>query len=397
MGGLSFDGSRFKKADFIHMKVRGDAAFADATFEGRAEFFAADIAGDFSVARSKFQNKQRAASFIGMKVGGSAYFTAAVFKGPLFFLFADIANDLYMQSAGFQNTAGVSFWGMKVGRDAHFDSTVFDGWMDFRRTDIIGNLSALKTRFQNKQQPATFHSTKIGGDAVFGGARFEGPPDLRYADFGLLDLSNASWPKVAPQIQMQGMSYKHIRAVAENEPKSHRALLELADQSPYTADVYTNLEAFFLRQGYRADADRAFIAGKLREREQYSPEGRGVREYVLSSDWLRWLGSTMLYLLVGFGRRPWQAAIPCAGLVAIGCILFSPKKMEPQKPEDTPRVYSRFWYSLGLFLPFVDLQADKVWKPKTDQIFLRNYMRVHILLGWILVPLVLAALTGLIK
>jgi len=71
--------------------------------------------------------------------------------------------------------------------------------------------------------------------------------------------------------------------------------------------------------------------------------------------------------------------------------------MEPQKPEDTPRVYSRFWYSLNLFLPVVDLQAGKVWKPKADQTFLRNYMRVHILLGWILVPLVLAAVTGLIK
>jgi hypothetical protein len=59
--------------------------------------------------------------------------------------------------------------------------------------------------------------------------------------------------------------------------------------------------------------------------------------------------------------------------------------------------WNRFWYSLGLFLPFVDLQADKVWKPKADQTFLRNYMRVHILLGWILIPLVLAALTGLIK
>ena len=102
-------------------------------------------------------------------------------------------------------------------------------------------------------------------------------------------------------------------------------------------------------------------------------------------------------LLVGYGRKPWRAGIPCAVLVALGCVLFSPKKMEPQQPEDTPRVYNRFWYSLGLFLPFVDLQSNKVWKPKADQTFLRNYMRVHILLGWILVPLVLAAVTGLIK
>ena len=150
------------------------------------------------------------------------------------------------------------------------------------------------------------------------------------------------------------------------------------------ADVYSNLEDFFLRQGYRGDADRAFIAGKRRERKENL---RGVG----------WLGSCLLDWLVGYGRRPWQAGIPCVGLVALGYVLFSPKKMELQKPEDAPRVYSRFWYSLGLFLPFVDLQADKVWKPKADQTFLRNYTRVHILLGWILIPLLLAAVTGLIK
>ena len=105
----------------------------------------------------------------------------------------------------------------------------------------------------------------------------------------------------------------------------------------------------------------------------------------------------MLYLLIGYGRQPWRALIPCAVLIALGCVLFSPNKMEPQKLEDTPRVYSRFWYSLNLFLPVVDLQAGKVWKPKADQTFLRNYMRVHIMLGWILIPIVLAALTGLIK
>jgi len=146
-------------------------------------------------------------------------------------------------------------------------------------------------------------------------------------------------------------------------------------------------KSFFLRQGDRGDADNAFFAGKQRERE----------EYFRSRNWFRWLGSWVLYLLVGYGRRPWRAGIPCAFLIALGCVLFSPKKMEPQRSEDTPRVYSRFWYSLGLFLPFVDLQADKVWKPKADQTFLRNYMRVHALLGWILIPIVLAALTGLIK
>ena len=179
------------------------------------------------------------------------------------------------------------------------------------------------------------------------------------------------------------MSYKYIRAAA-NELESHNALLKLANQSAYTADVYGNLEAFFSRQGYREDADRAFIAGKSRERKEYLHG-------------LSWLGSWLLYLLVGYGRHPSNAGYLCVLFVALGCVLFAPHKMEPQKPDDAPRVYNRFWYSLDLFLPFVDLQADDVWKPKTEQRLLRHYVRLHVMLGWILIPIVLAALTGLIK
>jgi hypothetical protein len=44
----------------------------------------------------------------------------------------------------------------------------------------------------------------------------------------------------------------------------------------------------------------------------------------------------MLDWLVGYGRQPWRAGIPCAVLVALGCVLFSPKKMEPQNPRTRP-------------------------------------------------------------
>jgi len=275
----------------------------------------------------------------------------------------------------FQNVA--SFGRTKVRGDANFKGAVFDGPADFTGTDIAGNFDA-RTEFQ---MGASFLRMKVGGDANFNDACFEGPVDLRYAEFGSLDVSGALWPKNPAQFRMQGASYKTILL---EEPKSHEKLLDLINKAAYSADVYSRLEEYFLRQGYRADADRAFIAGKRRER----------REYLHGFDWL---GSLLLDALVGYGRHPWQAGIPCAVLVALGCVLFSPKKMEPQNPGDAPRVYNRFWYSLGLFLPFVDLQSNKVWKPKSDQTFLRNYMRVHILLGWILVPLVLAAVTGLIK
>jgi uncharacterized protein YjbI with pentapeptide repeats len=383
------DGTQFQNmeqgANFNSMKVGHTVFFRKAVFEGPVDFGSADIVSQFSAQGAKFQNKQQLANFDGMKVGDAAFFQNAVFDGPVTFGAANIAGQFIADEAQFQNKeASANFADMKVGQLATFKQAVFEGPVNFLLADIVGNFEVNGAQFQNMEQGANFNSMKVGGNAFFNDAVFEGSVDFSYAAFARLDLSGASWRGVAAQFYMQGTSYKYIRAAPE-EPESHKALLTLADQSVYSADVYSNLEEFFLRQGYRGDADKAFIAGKRRERKENL---NGL---------VGWLGSWLLDALVGYGRRPWQAGIPCAVLVALGCILFSPEKMEPQKPEDTPRVYSSFWYSLGLFLPFVDLQADKVWKPKADQTFLRNYMRVHIMLGWILIPIVLAALTGLIK
>jgi hypothetical protein len=372
------------EANFSSMKVGGHAFFNDAVFEGTVNFVLADIAGAFHVNEAKFHNKEREATFNSMKIRSDAFFQNATFEGPVNLVSADIAGNLEAQGVKFQNKEKIAnFGGMKVGGYAVFSDAVFEGPVNFVGASVAGNFAAGNAKFKNKEKDASFGAMKLGGYTFLNDAVFQGPVNFNYADFAWLDLSKTVLPKVAAKFHMQGLSYKYIRA-APNEPESHRALLELANQSAYSADVYNHLEEFFLRQGYRDDADRAFIEGKRRERKE-------------NLHGLSWVGSCLLDWLVGYGRRPWQAGIPCAALIALGCVLFSPKKMEPQKPDDTPRVYSRFWYSLGLFLPFVDLQADKVWKPKADQVFLRNYMRVHIILGWILVPLVLAALTGLIK
>ena len=372
------------EANFSSMKVGGHAFFNDAVFEGPVTFVLADIAGAFHVNEAKFNNKEKEATFNSMKIRGDAFFQNATFEGPANLVSTEIASNLEAQGAKFQNKEKIAnFGGMKVGGYAVFNDVVFEGPVNFVGAAVAGNFAAGKAKFRNKEKDAGFGAMKFGGYTFLKDAVFEGPVNFNYADFAWLDLSNTVLPKVVDKFHMQGMTYKYIRA-APNESESHRALLQLANQSAYSADVYNHLEEFFLRQGYRDDADRAFIEGKRRERKE-------------NLHGLSWFGSCLLDWLVGYGRRPWQAGIPCAALIALGCVLFSPKKMEPQKPDDTPRVYSRFWYSLGLFLPFVDLQADKVWKPKANQTFLRNYMRVHIILGWILVPLVLAALTGLIK
>jgi uncharacterized protein YjbI with pentapeptide repeats len=387
-GGFAAAGAKFqnkeKEANFTGLKVGGDAVFNGAVFEGRLNFSGAEIASNFVANDAQFRNKEKEANFNSLKIRGGASFTNSVWKGAVSFSGADIASNFEAQGTKFQNKEKITrFNNMKVRGNAVFNDAVFKGPVVFAWTDIAGMFAMGKAKFQSKENEANFSGMKVGSYAFFNDAVFEGPVNFAYSDFAWLNLSSTSWPKRAAKFNMQGMSYKYIRAAPE-EPDSHKALLKLAGRSAYSADVYGNLEAFFFRQGYRGDADRAFIAGKRRERKEY-PYG------------LARFGSWSLDWLVGYGRRPWQAGIPCAVLIGLGCVLFSPKKMEPQEPEDTPRVYNRFWYSLDLFLPFVDLQADDVWKPKTNERFLRHYVRLHVMLGWILIPIVLAALTGLIK
>ena len=58
--------------------------------------------------------------------------------------------------------------------------------------------------------------------------------------------------------------------------------------------------------------------------------------------------------------------------------------------------YNPFWYSLDLFLPFIDLKMSGVWQPKEARKFVRHYARIHTIIGYILIPIGLLAVTGLI-
>src|SRR6266446_490383 len=243
---VSFDGSTFNaEATFDRMKV-GDIFFRRAVFEGPVNFASADIAGQFVASGAQFQNKEQGATFNSMKVRGHAFFSNAVFEGSVNFVSADTAGNFAAQEAKFQNKEKeASFNGMKVGGHAFFRNAVFEGPANFSLADFTSNFDATGAKFQNKEKGANFNSMKVGGHAFFIKAVFEGPVDFGYADLARLDLSSSVLPKVAAQFRMQGMIYKYIRAVPKNEPESHKALLKLADQSAYTADVYSNLEEFF--------------------------------------------------------------------------------------------------------------------------------------------------------
>jgi hypothetical protein len=171
------------------------------------------------------------------------------------------------------------------------------------------------------------------------------------------------------------MQYRELKA------NDLTAFLAAAD---FSSDAYSNLEEFLKRKGEEGKANNIYITQKWRELKGLNSLDKA--------------GNVLLYLLVGYGRRPWLAFVWGALFVLIGwAVFFRRRGMSPIKPENEDRPYSALLYSLDLFLPFVNLRADDIWEPRRDRRWARRYVPVHTLLGWILIPIGLAAVSGLIK
>ena len=356
-GNLEVSKTRFNspegEADLSGLRVGGFLDLREAVFAGNAVFIRTEIGGNIDARAAQFTNPRNEISFDSMKVNGYAFFQESVFVFSASFDYARIAENYGADSAHFGNSspeAKISFNSMQVGRNAFFRKTVFNGWVDFGHADIGGNFVTTEAQFNSPDKPTNFTGLKT-------------------------DIADFSRARFATDYLLDAMAYRELKA---DSPTA------FVDGARYSSDAYASLESFLKRQGMESSANNVYIAQKRRERSGLNLPGK--------------IGSVVLDLLVGYGRRPWLAFIWSAVCIAIGWLVFRRRKdMEPQKAEYENRPYSAFWYSLDLFLPFVDLQAAGFWSPRKDRRFARSYVAIHTLLGWILIPIGLAAVSGLIR
>ena len=410
-----FTNSR-SEAKFSNIQVGGDVVLEEATFAGSAKFNGAEVARDLWAPEVKFTDPGRGAYFSEMQVDGDVILSGAEFLGHVFFASANVAGDFHADEI--QISKGSFFNRMRVLGKTWFDNIEFKETVSmtharFQSLSIAGRVS--------DQQPAPFRldlsSAVVNGTLNIEGvvlqdlvARFlimEGPLELKNLTFnGKVNLEHSSLnifrlctATLPEQSKFYGMTYQYISAEEYIPPKGSSAsggtclrkeeqseLLKLPKNTEFTPSVYTRLEAFFERQGDFKSADMVFTDMKTRERE------------VLS--WLNWLWNLLLYITVNYGRSPERAFIWATVVLGFGCIVFRKDVMKlREKPdlEDTYPKYNSFWYSFDLFLPLVDLHFASVWVPKNNCSYALNYMRLHIILGLVLVPIALAAFTGIIS
>jgi len=334
-------------------------ALSGSDFRSEVDFTSAEIAGGFLADETQFANPAEEANFERVKTGGDLVIRNAVFAGKALFTKADVTGDFNAAGAQFINAnEEATFDSVRVKEYAFFHDTVFNGPTSFAFANIGMNFGVSKAQFNDTHGGADFSNMRIGQTAVFSNVVFKGP------------------------INLEGLAFQRVAT------DDWAGFFDMVNRSSYSPGVYTNLESLFRKEGDSKKADAIYLEQKRRERRQFL--GGFAWFWSLAQDWL-----------VGYGRHlewvlPWSAI-----LVVIGAFVFWRERgMETQKPDDAERLKNRyhpFWYSLDLFLPIIDLGETNLWAPRKDRRAARLYMRFHMILGHLLVPIGLAAWTGIIK
>ncbi len=389
---------------FNSTEVGGAIFLNDAEFSGPADFGHMKVMGSFDASQAKFTSVDGEVNFNTTEVLGPLFLKGAEFAGPTNFIRMKVSENLEASDAKFTNaTTRAKFNTIEVGGIFFLERVEFAGpvdvadaslldlilsWSDqapavLPKVEIARTTISRELRIENAEiHELDVASLKVGGPTVLTNLNITGSASLEHATFETLGLANVAWPADPDSTRLDGIGFDHVSAGDDNG--SWTTLLSWLNRARYSGTAYSSLEQFFEASGQGEWADEVYIARRERERE-------------LKNGWGRfWDG--ILYWLVDYGRSPELALIWSLPFLLAGHVAFAQSRgMEPKKREDADQPYSVFWYTLDLFLPFIDLQAADTWQPNKDRTGARIYMRLHTIAGWVLIPVGLAAFTGIVN
>lgn len=156
---------------------------------------------------------------------------------------------------------------------------------------------------------------------------------LSNARIGALDDDYRVWPR---EIWLDGCTYDTINHRSGAVPVEERLAWLNRDTLGYRPQPYEELAAFYRRIGHDDDARRVLLAKQRHKRTTLHPARRVVGRVV---DWT-----------VGYGYRPWLAALWLAALLAAGTAFFTVHR--PGLVPGGPRPpFNAFVYTLDLLVP----------------------------------------------
>jgi hypothetical protein len=232
--------------------------------------------------------------------------------------------------------------------------------------------------------------------------------DLTSASLAAFDWRFSNQVQLPERLEISGATFGSLtisRVVAAapqapgNEPRwrvdGHDYGLDFLDKAAYYEPAYAAYESELKTRGQSDRADGVYFA--MRDRRRYAEfldaEGAWAKtvagfNYVLgfAHKWLFGYGRSWVYPLV------W-----CAVLILLGTFIFRDAERMQKVDGHSTQTFSPVWYSLDLFLPFLNLGVAKNWNPNEEFRLQYFYSKFLSLIGLVLLSAMAGALTGTLK
>jgi hypothetical protein len=358
--------------------------------EGEVNLAGAQIGNNLSCDGGVFKNGSgRALNADGTNVKGFAFFRGGFrAEGEVNLLSAQIGDNLECDGGSFKNAAGRA--------------------LNADRMNVQGN-AMFRSGFSAEGEVRLVNAV-VKGTLVWTGVNNPGVVTLilRNGSAGAIQDDKASWPS-AGKLDLDGFVYGHI-ATGLTDTKNRLAWLTL--QQPFTPQPYRQLAKVMNGAGFDRGERRVLFA---MEDRIWREEG-GVAATLFRLP---------LSLVVGYGYYPMRALMGLAILMVLGWGVYSAAHAAGMMVPKDAQAYAYFkqngrapasYEPLGPFvfsvensLPLVKLGQTDNWRPDpspdragqanwiTSSRFLFGFLRLQILLGWILTTLFIAGVTGIVQ
>ena len=357
---------------------------------------------------------------LGFESDGCAFFGESIIGGDLNCYGGRFINPGNAAlEAGGMNIKGVVVLGPNTGFVSATEGFDADGMVMFESTRVAANFIVDHARFHGK--PGERHGFAAAGLSVHDALVWQ---DVVLEHGAIVDLSGAnvsgllddekSWPEPG-KLTIDGFTYAGFLGSSSYNPEWH---------SP--ADARSRLRWLGLQDGYHPQPYRQ-LAKVLRE----NGDEAGAIEVLVAQEDARyrnsnWVGrawAQFLKVTVGYGHEPlrtvlWSLAVIVLGwlMVTIGARAGVMRATWPDSPPPAEAAaYERLHpllYSLDVFLPFVNLHQEHYWWPdasahgdcevlnlrvRVSGAFLRYYLWMQVIAGWLLSAIFVAGVTGLMR
>lgn len=396
VGGSAYFRAAKTPSSRIPIRFGKVAQFGGAEFANSADFSGAVFDGDASFGWVRARGPL---SFGGVQFGGFVMFEGARLKGGALFVADDLGSaPVFGGGASFASaTFGVDakFREVLFEKPARFRNAHFRGFADFTSAKFAPDASATwnGARFELAapldkalfEGTADFTGAVADGDALFQGAVFAGRSTFREARFRVVRFAEGltgvcrddGSRQFRGRVDLRGFTYERI----------YVNWLELFGRmEEYDRQPFTQMQRAVRATGDDRTADEIYLCQQKREHE----EKRGL--YRVGG----WLWGTVC----NYGVRPWRLAGLAAAVLALSTVafMFPHAVVGGRVPKIGSGQHRLSWaQALGMsihqFLPITIPSGG--WQPMPG--FFAAWASVEHVFGWILVPLGVAALVGLLR